>query len=257
MGAGDTGGDGRVVELLVLGDSLTFHGPERPMPADDPRLWPNVAAAQLGGRAELFAAAGWTARDAWWALTGNPRVWAVLPRVSALVLAVGSMDALPSPLPTALREDIRYLRPARLRRWVRRAYRAAQPHLARLLRGRPVALPPRLTVHYLDRCLRAVRTLRPGLPVVGVVPAVHRAPSYARVHTGHAPAVAAVRRWAATAGIELLDLPALVGAHVAAGRGNPDGLHWGWEAHERVGRELARILGRSGVKTTPGAATSP
>ncbi|HKQ42946.1 MAG TPA: SGNH/GDSL hydrolase family protein, partial [Pseudonocardia sp.] len=41
--------------LLVLADSLAFHGPERAEPADEPRLWPNVAAAALGGRAELVA----------------------------------------------------------------------------------------------------------------------------------------------------------------------------------------------------------
>ena len=44
--------------LLFLADSLAFHGPERAEPADDPRLWPNVAAAALGGRAELVAGIG-------------------------------------------------------------------------------------------------------------------------------------------------------------------------------------------------------
>ncbi len=97
--------------LLVVADSPAFHGPERPEPADEPRLWPNVAAAALGGRAELVAGFGWSARDAWWALTRDPRVWALLPRIDALVLGVGSMDTLPSPLPTPLREGLRYVRP--------------------------------------------------------------------------------------------------------------------------------------------------
>ena len=66
--------------LLVLADSLAFHGPERGEPADDPRLWPNIAAAALGGRAELVAGIGWTARHAWHALCHDPRVWAVMPR---------------------------------------------------------------------------------------------------------------------------------------------------------------------------------
>jgi hypothetical protein len=65
--------------LLVLADSLAFHGPERPEPADDPRLWPNVAATALGGRAELVAGTGWTTRHAWQALIDDPRTWAVLP----------------------------------------------------------------------------------------------------------------------------------------------------------------------------------
>ncbi|MGI9064635.1 MAG: hypothetical protein ACR2FQ_12625 [Pseudonocardiaceae bacterium] len=97
--------------MLVVADSPAFHGPERPEPADEPRLWPNVAAAALGGRAELVAGFGWSARDAWWALTRDPRVWALLPRIDALVLGVGSIDTLPSPLPTPLRERLRYVRP--------------------------------------------------------------------------------------------------------------------------------------------------
>src|SRR5579883_436941 len=123
--------------LLIFADSLAFHGPASAMPANDPRLWPNVAAAALAGRVELFAGFGWTARDAWWSLIGDPTVWSVLPDVDVLVLAVGSMDTMPSPLPTYLRTGLRYLRPDWLRRWARRAYLAAQPVLAQVLGGRP------------------------------------------------------------------------------------------------------------------------
>jgi len=228
--------------LLVFADSLAFHGPTGPMPADDPRLWPNLAAARLGGRAHLFAGFGWTARDAWWALAGDPNIWALLPQVDALVLAVGSMDTLPSPLPTYLRTGLRYLRPDPLRRTARKAYLAAQPVLSRLLRGRPVTLPPALTVRYLGDCLHAIRALRPDLPAVGVLPPTHRAPSYSAVHTGHGPATAAIRVWGARSDIPLLDLTALTGRHVLAGEGNPDGIHWGWAGHEAVGAALADTL---------------
>ncbi|MCP2165129.1 diglucosylglycerate octanoyltransferase [Goodfellowiella coeruleoviolacea] len=240
------------MELLIFADSLAFHGPAGPLPADDPRLWPNIAAAALGARVELAAGFGWTARDAWWALTGDPRVWAALPRADVLVLAVGSMDTLPSPLPTYLREGLRYLRPDRVRRLARRTYLAAQPTLARISGGRPVALPPRLTVRYLADCVRAVRAIRPGLPVIGVVPSVHRADAYAQVHTGRAAGERAVRAWAAaTPGVTLLDLPELVGDHVRGGHGNPDGMHWGWAAHQRVGEAVAGLAG--GVTTQAGA----
>ena len=178
--------------LLVLADSLAFHGPERAEPADDPRLWPNVAAAALGGRAELVAGIGWTARHAWQALIRDPRIWAMLPRVDALVLGVGGMDTLPSPLPTALRELLPVVRPDGLRRVVRPAYRRLQPGLARafartLPGGGPVALPPRLTVRHLEQCRAAVLAIRPGMPVVAVLPPVHRAAEYARVHVGRPP----------------------------------------------------------------------
>ncbi|MFB9909274.1 diglucosylglycerate octanoyltransferase [Allokutzneria oryzae] len=230
------------MRVLVLADSLAFHGPREAMPADEPRLWPHVAARLAGGEAEIVAGFGWTARDAWWAVTRDPRVWALMPRIDALVLGVGSMDTLPSPLPTYLREGLRYLRPERLRRHAREAYLAAQPHLARLLGGRPVALPPRLSVAYLDRCLRGVRSLRPGLPVIATLPSVHRSAAYGRVHTGREPAAAAISAWAAAVDVPLLDLGGLVRRHVLDGHGNPDGMHWGWSAHQLVGEALAELL---------------
>jgi hypothetical protein len=233
--------------LLVLGDSLAFHGPHRAEPSDEPRLWPNVAAAELGGRAELVAGIGWTARHAWHALTHDPRVWTVMPTVDALVLGVGGMDSLPSPLPTALRELIPVLRPAGLRRVVRAGYRKAQPALARAFAatvpgGGPVALPPRLTVQHLERCRQAVLTIRPGIPVVAMLPAVHRAAGYGSVHAGRAAAERATRRWAHECGATVLDLRALVADHVLGGHGNPDGMHWGWQAHAMVGAACADVL---------------
>ena len=232
--------------LLVLADSLAFHGPERGEPANEPRLWPNVAAVALGGHAELLAGYGWTARHAWRALTHDPRIWSVMPTVDALVLGVGGMDTLPSPLPTALRELIPTLRPESLRRAVRSGYLAAQPALARSLArlpgGGPVALPPRLTVSHLESCRRAVTTLRPGIPVVALLPSVHRAAAYGFVHTGRPAAERATRAWAAATGVTLLDLPELVAEHIRSGAGNPDGIHFGWDAHRRIGDALAEML---------------
>jgi diglucosylglycerate octanoyltransferase len=234
--------------LLVLADSLAFHGPTRAEPANEPRLWPNVAAAELAGRAELIAGIGWTARHAWRALTHDPRVWSIMPSVDALVLGVGGMDSLPSPLPTALRELIPSLRPDQLRHVVRTGYLAAQPVLSRALAvlpgGGPVALPPKLTVRYLESCRRAVTTIRPGIPVVALLPSVHSAPTYGGVHPGRPAAERATRVWAAQVGALTLDLPALVGDHVLGGLGNPDGMHFGWDAHRRVGTALAELLRR-------------
>src|SRR5206468_10275469 len=116
---------------------------------------------------------------------------------------------------------------------------AAQPWRSRLLRGRPVALPPHLTERYLDDCVRAVRTLRPGLPVVGFLPPVHRAAAYGYVHTGRPAGEAAVRRWALRHDVSLVDLPDVIGEHVRGGHGNPDGIHWGFDAHHAVGQALA------------------
>ena len=239
--------------LLVLGDSLAFHGPERAEPASEPRLWPNVAAAALGGSAELFAGAGWTAREAWWALIGDPRLWAAMPTIDAAVFGVGSMDSLPSPLPTYLRVGLRYLRPDPVRRRARAAYRALQPGLSRALAsvagGWPTVLPPRVTARYLERCRSAVHGIRPGLPIVAVLPAPHRSADYGSVHSGRPHTAAAISSWAAAAGVPLVDLRALVTPYLDTGDANPDGLHWGWAAHDAVGRAVACALARP---STPG-----
>jgi hypothetical protein len=237
--------------VLVLGDSLTFHGPRHAEPASEPRLWPNVLAETLGVRAELFAGAGWTARDAWWTVSGNPRVWALMPHICAVVFAVGGMDTLPSPLPSYLREGLRYLRPAGLRRRVRRGYLAAQPLLARVQAsvtgGWPVALPARLTVRYLERCRVAVHALRPEVPIVALSPSVHRSAGYGYVHSGRERGAAAIRAWAAAVGVPVVELASLVGEHIAAGHGNPDGMHWGWDAHAAVGKAVATALAELGI----------
>jgi hypothetical protein len=243
-----TGSDDGLRHVLVLGDSLSFHGPEQPHRPSDPRLYPNVMAARLGGdvRADLVARIGWTARDAWWALTKDPNVWGeLLPRADALVLGVGQMDHLPAALPTWLREGIPYVRPGSLRRQVRRAYGAASPWVIRATGGRLRQLPQAATDHYLARIVQGVRTYRPGIPVVLLGPSPHAAASYPS-HRHHEPAVAAARRWAAAHDAGLVDLDPIVAPSLRAGTGNPDGMHWAWEVHEAIGEALAAALQAQG-----------
>jgi hypothetical protein len=40
----------------------------------------------------------------------------------------------------------------------------------------------------------------------------------------------------------MLDLNPLVNPHLAAGRANPDGMHFGWEAHRDIGAALAEVV---------------
>ena len=234
--------------VLLLADSLAFHGPERAELLTHPGLYPNAMARALGGDVSAIVAGrlGWTARHAWEALTRDPYVYSVLlPRADAVVLAVGGMDYLPTILPLHLREGIRYLRPPALHRAARAAFQAAQPRGARLTRGRWRTLPQRLTDTHLSRCVAGVRTFRPGVPVVGVLPPPHAAPSYGHVTAGHAPAVAAARRWGDREGVPMVDLPAIVTPYLGAGRVNPDGMHWVWDCHAEVGKALAEAVDNS------------
>jgi len=226
--------------LLVIGDSLSYYGPKGGLPADHPRLWPNLVAAELGWDVELVARIGWTCRDGYWALIGDPRIWATVPRAGAVVLAVGGMDTLPSPLPTALREQIRYLRPDALRRRVRAAYQWLQPRLSPL--GRPVALPPRVSVEYLEKARGSLAYLRPDLPIVATLPSVHNCADYARVHVGRAPAVRALRAWAGSHSLPLVDIGEAVRDNIFSDDANPDGIHWGWAGHEACAGAMLKVL---------------
>lgn len=232
------------VRLLVLGDSLAFHGPVDAVGARDRRTWPWVAAEALGGggRVDLLARPGWTARDAWWALTRDPVAWSVLvPRADVLVLAVGGMDALPSSVPTWWREGIATLRPAPLRRTVRRAFHRAHPHVVRASGGRWRALPQAATDHYLTRVVEGVRFYREALPCVVLTPSPWSSTRYPSDAT-HASSVRACHAWAGRHDVAVADVERAVTAMHDRGGGNPDGLHWDWPTHAQVGALVARAV---------------
>jgi hypothetical protein len=235
----------RARTLLVFCDSLSYYGPTGGLPSDDPRIWPNIVAAELGWDVELIGRIGWTSRDVWWAATQDPRSWAALPRAGAVIFATSGMDSLPSPLPTALRELIRYVRPPRVRRWVRDGYGWVQPKLSPISRS---ALPPQLTAEYLEMTRAAIDFNRPGIPVVAALPSVHIAPTYGMAHHGRAGTVSAITEWAAEREVPLVDLKAAVGEEVMSGRGNPDGIHWNFEAHRAVAELMIKGLSEAGVE---------
>jgi hypothetical protein len=230
--------------VLVFADSLSFHGPVQPHPPGDPRLYPNVMGSLLGDDVgvDVVARLGWTARDAWWALTRDPRVWGELvPRADALVLGVGQMDQLPAAVPTFLREGIAYIRPGALRRRVRSAYARAAPRVIRATDGRMRQLPQGATDHYLTRIVEGLHHYRPGIPVVLLGPSPYAADRYPSQRP-HASAVRAARRWSSEQGVALVDLDPIVTPSLLDGSGNPDGMHWSWDVHAMVGRALADEL---------------
>ena len=232
------------MSILILGDSLSFYGETGGLAADDARIWPNLVGAELGRDVELFARIGWTSRDIWWAITQDPRIWAAVPHAEVLVLAFGGMDSLPSPLPTALRELIRYVRPPWLRRIVRDGYGWLQPRLSPVARP---ALPAHLTVEYLEETRGAIDFNRPGIPIVASLPSVHIADTYGRAHHGREPTVTAITEWAQRHDVPLVDLKAAVADEIMSGRGNPDGIHWNFEAHRAVAELMLKALAEAGV----------
>jgi len=234
--------------ILVLSDSLAFHGPSDGELTTEPRLWPNVMARLLSQQGEpteatIFGRRGWTARDAWFAITRDPHVFSVLlPRSSTVILAVGGMDYLPTILPTHLREGVRLLRPEPVRRVATATFRRAQPHGSKLFDGRWRTLPQSLTDEFLTRSVDGVRYFHPNMRVLGIVPPGHDAPAYGRNIAGHPRAIKASVTWARRAGVEMLRLDEWVAPFIGAPGMNPDGMHWGWDCHHAVGEQAAGLL---------------
>ena len=228
--------------LFVVADSLAFHGPERIEQPTDDRLYPMVCARELGAEVDLVAREGWTARDAWWALTKDPMAYGVyLPRADYVVIGVGGMDQLPASIPTWLRDSLPYVRPGVLRRRLRRAYRDLTPGVIRATGGRLRQLPQDATDRYLTRIIQTVRVLRPDVPVVLVAPTPYRSAYYPSTRH-HAGASTAAHRLARVLHIGLVDPESAVLPGLRDGSANPDGMHWSWAAHRHVGCALAETL---------------
>ena len=60
---------------------------------------------------------------------------------------------------------------------------------------------------------------------------------------------AAITDWAQRHDVPVVDLKAAVGDEVMNGRGNPDGIHWNFEAHQAVAELMLKALAEAGVPT--------
>ncbi|MGH3971388.1 MAG: diglucosylglycerate octanoyltransferase, partial [Mycobacterium sp.] len=85
------------------------------------------------------------------------------------------------------------------------------------------------------------------IPIVASLPSVHIADTYGKAHHGRAGTVAAITQWAQQHDIPLVDLKAAVAEHIMNGRGNPDGIHWNFEAHQAVTELMLKALAEAGV----------
>lgn len=238
-----------MTRLLVFGDSLTFHGPKEVVPFNDKRLWTQQAAAGLARAnqqpvvVDIFARLGWTARDAWWAMTKDPHCWGeAMPRADALIIATGGMDQLPAAVPSYVREGIAYLRPYPLRRGVRTAYQQLSPSVMRLTRGRMRQLPLTVTANYHRKIAAGLRFYRPEVPIFLMTPAPFQSRHYPASWHLHAQAHQAAVDLAQSAGLHLIDIDSIVTTSFAQKRNNPDGLHWDWQTHAEVGSLVASTL---------------
>lgn len=239
---------GDLRRLVVLGDSLSFHGPEGPVPLDDPRTYPNLLGRHLDDRTgrtwavDVWARAGWGVRELWLGLQTDVHLQQqLLVHADAVVLGIGSADQLSVALPRPLRAALPYLRPTPLRRTLRRRIDRMHPTLTRLTRGWWRHTPPSVIRHAWGKSVDAIRLFAgDDVPLVAVLPAMHRTTYYGGVTRHHAEVHALVARLAVQRQVPVVDLAALTRDRLA--ELNPDGAHWSWGIHADVAAAMVAAL---------------
>jgi hypothetical protein len=88
---------------------------------------------------------------------------------------------------------------------------------------------------------------------VASLPSVHIAQTYGKAHHGRPGTAAAITEWAKRHDVPLVDFKAAVGEEILSGRGNPDGIHWNFEAHHAVAELMLKALAQAGVATMQSA----
>ena len=184
------------------------------------------------GTSNSSARIGWTCRDAWWALTQDPRVWATVPRAGAVVLRASA----------AWTRCRRRCRPP----CAKVCGTCGRPRCAASSAPRTGGFSPGCPARAgRSRCRRAQRRIprelrerwrtAPRLPVIGTLPSVHRSEALRQGPPRPAPArCARSPAWAIAEDVPLVDLGRRSATTSIPATRNPDGIHWGWEAHRRV-----------------------
>ncbi|CAN5452594.1 GDSL-type esterase/lipase family protein [soil metagenome] len=245
---------------MVLSDSMSFHGPEGPVPLDEPRTYPNRLGEQLSvltdrpWAVDVWGRAGFGVRELWLALQKDVHLQQqLLMNADAVALAIGSADQLSIAVPRWVMMALPYLRPTSLRREVRRRIDHLHPAATRLSRGRMRFTPPDVIDHCFTKSVDAVRLFAGAdVPLVGVLPPFHRTVYYGGLTTHHEATHARFRRLGEQRDVAMVDLAAFTRDRLD--ELNPDGAHWSWAIHDDVATAMAQALHGQMPDRAPGAA---
>lgn len=236
------------LRLVVIGDSTASTDARGPCPPDDPRLYPNVIAhgltARLGRAVEVVTVGrpGHDLREAVTMLHKDPHVrFDLVARADVVVVGVGSFDHAPRGTPPVLDAVVPFVRPARLRRALRRALHRSHPWLVRATGARRLRTPSSEFDRRYALLLDEVRGLTLGRAVgVALGPTSHRSGHYGDAHPRHAERERHQLELAERHGFRTMAVWPLV--EPLADRLNPDGIHWPIEAHAAIGDAVAELL---------------
>lgn len=235
------------MRVVVLGDSTAFTDDRGPQLPDVPTLYPQVVRRKLevrfGAPVELsvLARPGNSVREVFRTLTKDRHVqFEVLAKADAVVVGVGSFDHAPAGVPAPIEAIVPYLRPAPLRRRVRRGLHRSYPWLVRVRGGRQPRTPRAEFERLYDALLLQVRGLARGAAGVVLGPTSQRAPHYARRDHPWRGGARLQAEIAARHGFPVVETWPLVLPHLD--RLNVDGIHWPAEVHAEVGVAVAERL---------------
>jgi hypothetical protein len=255
--------DERPLRLVVLADSTAFTDHRGPQLPTEPTLYPNVAARFLSSQLDrevtttIIARAGTTVRDVHKAVTKDRHVmFDVLLGADAVIVGFGGFDHAPGGVPPMIDAMVPFLRPAGLRRRVRKGLHAAYPWLVRATGYRLTRTHAGDFDRLYDDLFTHVRGLTRGAPGVALGPTSHRSAYYAWRHPRHRQREAEQLRIAARHGYAPIPVWDHVLPHVD--RLNVDGIHWPPEVHASVGAAvgaalLDQIRGDAPIPGIPGA----
>jgi diglucosylglycerate octanoyltransferase len=236
------------LRLVVIGDSTSFTDASGPQLPDHPDLYPNVAARVLSAglgrevRPTVIARAGHTVREATRTVTKDRHVqFDVLAGADAVVVGVGSFDHAPGGIPPVVDVVVPFVRPASLRRRLRKGLHRAYPLAVRATLGRRRRTSASEFDRLMAQLLDHVRGLTWGRAAGAVVgPISHRAAYYAHTHPRFAAAEVQHLELARRHGFAAVRAWEHVEPH--ADDLNPDGIHWPAAAHHAVGEAVAAAL---------------
>lgn len=238
----------RPLRMVVLGDSTSFIDHRGPQLPTEPTLYPNVAARRLEAALDrqvdvtIVARAGTTIRDVHRTVTKDRHVmFDVLTGADAVVVAFGGFDHAPGGIPPMLDAMVPYVRPASVRRQLRRAMSAAYPWVVRATAYRMARTHPGTFDRLYEDLFLHVRGLTRGAPGVALGPTSHHhAAWYGDRHPRHPQREAEQLALAAGQGYATRPVWDLVVPF--ADDFNDDGIHWPPPAHAAVGQVVADLL---------------